>query len=174
MKSLPIVEQFWQFSLKLYAVAGVESACIKLQDSHNVNVNILLYLCFCEKRNLFLRLADIEAIQVAIKTSDESLKAHRLKRRAKKAQINQLLSYEHTNSKRYNTLAVDYEQLKRQELELERRQQTDIENAIGPRILAKIGENHAERWEDYGNALKLDASGKDLFYFIIRQINSVT
>jgi uncharacterized protein (TIGR02444 family) len=35
---------FWRFSLKLYSQAGVSDACIALQDSLGVDVNLLLFL----------------------------------------------------------------------------------------------------------------------------------
>ena len=33
---------FWDFSLKIYSVAGVSQACINLQDRHQLDVNLLL------------------------------------------------------------------------------------------------------------------------------------
>lgn len=37
------VESFWSFSLRIYAVRGVETACIDLQDRFGVDVNMALY-----------------------------------------------------------------------------------------------------------------------------------
>ena len=37
---------FWQFSLDFYARPGVADACLELQDSAGVDVNVLLYLLF--------------------------------------------------------------------------------------------------------------------------------
>lgn len=37
---------FWTFSLKLYRVEGVAPACLKLQDMHGVDVNVMLFGCW--------------------------------------------------------------------------------------------------------------------------------
>ncbi len=37
------VESFWSFSLRIYAVQGVESACLDLQDRFGIDVNMALY-----------------------------------------------------------------------------------------------------------------------------------
>ena len=35
--------EFWNFSLAVYGSAGVGSACLRLQDERNLNVNLLLF-----------------------------------------------------------------------------------------------------------------------------------
>ncbi len=37
---------FWNFSLKLYRVEGVATACLKLQDLHGIDVNVMLFGCW--------------------------------------------------------------------------------------------------------------------------------
>jgi len=37
---------FWSFSLALYAIEGVAPACLRLQDRHDLDVNLLLYCCW--------------------------------------------------------------------------------------------------------------------------------
>ncbi len=39
-------EEFWRFSLRLYAAEGVEAACLALQDRHGLDVNLLLLACW--------------------------------------------------------------------------------------------------------------------------------
>jgi uncharacterized protein (TIGR02444 family) len=39
-------EQFWRFSLALYARPGVAAACLVLQDQHGRDVNLALYCCW--------------------------------------------------------------------------------------------------------------------------------
>jgi uncharacterized protein (TIGR02444 family) len=39
-------EDFWNFSLRLYARPGVAAACIELQDRHGKDVIIALYCCW--------------------------------------------------------------------------------------------------------------------------------
>src|SRR5690606_29636556 len=36
----------WDFSRALYAQPGVADCCLRLQDGHGVNVNILLWCCW--------------------------------------------------------------------------------------------------------------------------------
>lgn len=38
-------QKFWDFSIELYGRPGVAEACLQLQDSHGIDVNLLLY-CF--------------------------------------------------------------------------------------------------------------------------------
>lgn len=38
---------FWSWSLARYAQDGVEAAALKLQDEFNLNVNIVLWACWC-------------------------------------------------------------------------------------------------------------------------------
>lgn len=39
-------ESFWAFSLAVYGRAGVAEACLRLQDRHGVDVNLLLFACW--------------------------------------------------------------------------------------------------------------------------------
>lgn len=38
---------FWSFSKQVYARAGVTDACLKLQDDHGLDVNLLLFCLWC-------------------------------------------------------------------------------------------------------------------------------
>lgn len=38
---------FWDFSLAVYAREGVAPACLALQERHGVDVNLLLFCCWC-------------------------------------------------------------------------------------------------------------------------------
>lgn len=38
---------FWAFSLRIYGKDGVAPACLRLQERHSVDVNILLFACWC-------------------------------------------------------------------------------------------------------------------------------
>ncbi|MCC6534284.1 MAG: TIGR02444 family protein [Burkholderiales bacterium] len=40
----------WEFSLAFYAAPGVAEACLRLQDAHGVDVNVLLYVLFLGRR----------------------------------------------------------------------------------------------------------------------------
>src|SRR3546814_18560407 len=37
---------FWDFSVAVYGRAGVEEACLRLQDRRRADVNLLLYCCW--------------------------------------------------------------------------------------------------------------------------------
>lgn len=39
-------EGLWAFSLRTYGGSGVPAACLSLQDEHEVDVNVLLYVCW--------------------------------------------------------------------------------------------------------------------------------
>jgi uncharacterized protein (TIGR02444 family) len=41
-----LADEFWAFSLALYAHPQVAAACLRLQDAHGLDVNLLLLCCF--------------------------------------------------------------------------------------------------------------------------------
>ena len=59
MQSCP---SLWQFSLKFYQDNGVSQACLMLQDSFGVDVNILLYLMWQAGRGVELNFEQIRAV----------------------------------------------------------------------------------------------------------------
>ncbi len=40
---------FWKYAVDFYGRAGVTNSCLKLQDDLDLNVNLLLLLCWCEQ-----------------------------------------------------------------------------------------------------------------------------
>ena len=36
----------WRFSLRVYGAEGVEAACLRLQDDHGADVNLVLFCCW--------------------------------------------------------------------------------------------------------------------------------
>lgn len=44
--SRPAGESFWAFSLEVYGRTGVAEACLRLQDRHGIDVNLLLFGCW--------------------------------------------------------------------------------------------------------------------------------
>lgn len=38
---------FWRFALKVYAQPGVSPLCLTLQDENGIDVNLLLFACWC-------------------------------------------------------------------------------------------------------------------------------
>lgn len=61
----------WDFSLMHYARAGVADACLRLQDEHGVNVNVLLWCAWLEQRGLMLNAARLRSAQKRIHAWDE-------------------------------------------------------------------------------------------------------
>jgi uncharacterized protein (TIGR02444 family) len=57
---------FWEFSLALYAQEGVAAACLLLQESEDVDVNVMLYLCWWSWQGRALMAADLVAVEAAI------------------------------------------------------------------------------------------------------------
>ncbi|MEX2614815.1 MAG: TIGR02444 family protein [Alphaproteobacteria bacterium] len=56
------VNPFWRFSLMLYGRDGVAPACLRLQDRHGLDVNIILYCCWAAGQGVALEAAAITAI----------------------------------------------------------------------------------------------------------------
>lgn len=54
--------RFWQFSLALYAREHVPETCLRLQDQHGVDVNVLLYCLFRASEGHRLTAAGIAAL----------------------------------------------------------------------------------------------------------------
>jgi uncharacterized protein (TIGR02444 family) len=56
-------EEFWAFSLALYARPGVAAACLRLQDAHALDVNLLLLCCWLARRGCRLSAAELAAAE---------------------------------------------------------------------------------------------------------------
>mgnify|MGYP000464542478 CR=1 FL=1 len=57
---------FWRFSLRIYGMPGVPTACLTLQDGSGVDVNVLLFGLFAASRGRQISAADAAAIVAAI------------------------------------------------------------------------------------------------------------
>jgi uncharacterized protein (TIGR02444 family) len=57
---------FWNFSLQFYARPQVAAACLELQDSAGVDVNIVLYLLFLARHHRSLTRADVARIDAMV------------------------------------------------------------------------------------------------------------
>jgi uncharacterized protein (TIGR02444 family) len=56
----------WKFSLATYAQAGVAAACLDLQESFGVDVNVLLYVCWYASEGRALTAKEIAAADAHI------------------------------------------------------------------------------------------------------------
>lgn len=75
----------WDFSAQLYARPGVADACLRLQDEHGANVNLVLWCVWLGHRGLALDAARLRNAQKRIHGWDEHYVAplRQLRRRMK-------------------------------------------------------------------------------------------
>ena len=57
---------FWKFSLAIYAQTGVATACLDLQESLGVDVNVLLFVCWYASEGRALTAEEIAAVDASI------------------------------------------------------------------------------------------------------------
>lgn len=105
-------DDFWQFSCRCYAHKDIAAHALSLQDSYGVNVNMLLFLCWCLDSRVVLNLAQFTQLKTAIADSETILAEHRDKRRAARPDD--------------GGESDTYTSLKAQELTLERQQQAAL------------------------------------------------
>lgn len=79
------VSSLWDFSLALYARPGVADSCVRLQDEHGVNVNLLLWCAWLEQQGMRLDTTRLHAAQKRIHAWDEHyvIPLRQLRRRMK-------------------------------------------------------------------------------------------
>jgi uncharacterized protein (TIGR02444 family) len=66
--------EFWEYSLRVYALPGVADVCISLQDDHGCDVNILLLcLWLAETRSSVFEVSDVEAIRRFVAAPNDNL-----------------------------------------------------------------------------------------------------
>ena len=100
---------FWDYSLKVYALTEVKDLCLDLQNRYGFNVNLLLLCGYLERKSLGLSSVDINKLQQDIAQIDRQTQLIRNKRVAvKKSEPKQ------------------YQQLLKNELELEKLQQQQL------------------------------------------------
>ena len=75
----------WDFSLSHYAGSGVADFCLRLQDEHGVNVNLLFWCAWLEQRGCTLDITHLRGAQKRIQSWDEHyvLPLRQLRRRMK-------------------------------------------------------------------------------------------
>lgn len=111
-------QSFWDFSLLLYAKPKVMTQCLLLQDHYQLNVNIMLFCCFAEQLQLSIDETFVNTLYRAALPSEQLIVAHRQKRKQYKQHsgVNDGEMFD----------ANHYEQLKKEELRLEKQQQSDL------------------------------------------------
>lgn len=110
MPELP-AERFWEYSLAVYSKPGVAQNCLKLQDNHGLNVNLLLLCHWLVTQEYPVSDEVLSALSDAVAVTERTLSKHRANRKAAKG-------------------SPQYEALKEQELTLEREQQAALVDAL--------------------------------------------
>ncbi|CAD5247405.1 conserved hypothetical protein [Alteromonas sp. 38] len=119
-------EDFWQYAGSRYGTGDVAPLAILLQDRHGVNVNILLLICWCIEHGFIINLPQLNAVISAVEASEHVLKQHRLERKQAKQDAN------------YQKALARYNQLKDDELALEKTQQAIIVETVNSLGLASL------------------------------------
>ena len=57
---------FWNFSLRVYAHAGVPAACLEIQEAVGADVNVVLFLLHLATQGRILNAAEVAAIDAAV------------------------------------------------------------------------------------------------------------
>ena len=114
---------FWDFSLSFYARPGVPEICLRLQDRHGVDVNVLLYVLFLAAQGRWLGPKDVARIDALVEPWRRSIvEPLRSVRRALKENIGAFTAGATANFRA---------DIKRVELEAERQLQLTLER-LGP------------------------------------------
>lgn len=61
-----MTNEFWQFSLAVYAAPGVANECLDLQENFGVDVNLLLFAAYVGSRRLVLSSDDVDQCFLAV------------------------------------------------------------------------------------------------------------
>ncbi len=126
---------FWRFSLHIYSGTGVPEACLRLQDEHGIDVNVMLYLLFLARCGRRVAPGDLDRIEaIAGEWRESVVRPLREVRRYLKAPHG-AFDAELTNGLR--------NEVKRIELESERLQQFVMEHRAPPETLGEPQENTA-------------------------------
>ncbi len=82
-------QDFWPFSLSHYARAGVQTACLALQNVYQGNINLALLLHWLDTQRICLTNPEINALITVLTLSDTRLKQYRAMRQKLKPQLDQ-------------------------------------------------------------------------------------
>lgn len=119
--------ELWNFSLTVYARAGVAAQCLRLQDEWNININMLLWALWLERRGVALnKELMIRAERALADWERDLLQPLRQLRRQLRAQFD----FDEA------TVADCYEQLKSAELQAERVEQHRLAALCTPPVSA--------------------------------------
>jgi uncharacterized protein (TIGR02444 family) len=114
---------FWKFSLEFYADPAVAGICLDLQDRHSSDVNIVLFVLWCASRRRRLSPHELERVVAAVSGwQNEVVRPLRgVRRNLKQFALDLALE----------PIVELREAVKKQELEAERLQQSQMEAKFG-------------------------------------------
>ncbi|UUM30405.1 TIGR02444 family protein [Vibrio japonicus] len=125
------LERLWQFSLQYYSTRGVKDACLNLQNQFKGNVNLLLLLKWLDEQQVCFKDKDWLQVEECLGRSEALLHSYRDIRRKLKVHVPDAL----------------YRESLQFELQLERRQQSDLVACINAiELKHNIGEPLALRY----------------------------
>ena len=130
--SILSADEFWHYTSTRYAHGDIATLAILLQDNYAVNVNVLLFVCWCLEHGWVINLTQLNDIVVAIAESEKTLIEHRKVRKQMRQQLDNQPQDKHEG------LQDAYNALKNQELVLERTQQEIIVTMANKASLVRL------------------------------------
>lgn len=123
---------FWNFSLKVYVAPNIGDECISLQDSHGIDVNLLLFAAFIGRNGGTLSEREVgEIIALERDWHEQAVKPLRGARRAMKRML------ESGSIKHPQAIVALRSRVKADELEAERIEQEWLNNWASDRALGR-------------------------------------
>jgi uncharacterized protein (TIGR02444 family) len=142
------VESFWDYSLRVYALPGVQDACIVLQDERGADVNALLLALWAGCRGRRLTPADFRSLERHVRPwRTEVIEPLRAARRALK------------RLGRTDAAAQLRSAVAAAELQAERQQQMMMEALLPARDALEAKRLVEDNLAAYGEAADVDLSG---------------
>jgi uncharacterized protein (TIGR02444 family) len=116
------VDEFWQFSLQYYGLNNKQSLLLWLQDNAGLNVNVVLLLIYLQIKSVKISLNNFSDLNKKNQKLDSLTSNYRKKRREIKA--------ENIAKEMNDYRCVEYQELLKVELDLERQQQSNLLEAV--------------------------------------------
>lgn len=81
---------FWNYSIQVYQIPEVEQACLKLQNSFQADVNLLLYCCWAGENKVQLTMDNIQQLIITAQPWQNIIQPLRDSRRLLKDEVTAL------------------------------------------------------------------------------------
>lgn len=136
-------DEFWLFSLNIYALQNVKKLCLTLQDQHGADVNLLLLALYADSKGITVVDQALDALlAVSADWQENKLAPMRLKRQS------------------LDRDSPAYQQVLREELELEKKEQTALLSCILDPSIFEVNAppGSVSLLAKYGTALNLPAN----------------